>query len=293
MSLRAEKLTAGYTGADVLSGVSLDFAPGQLTAVIGPNGSGKSTLLSLLAGLMRPRSGRALLGDRPIGLWPRHRLAQELAILPQMPSAPPEMKVRDLVAHGRFAHRPYLSPLRPEDRRIVSEALERTAMTDLSQRRFGELSGGERQRAWIALVLAQKPKWLLLDEPTSQLDLGNQYQLLDLIGQVTREDDMGTVIVLHDIQHAGRLADRIIAVSKGIVVADGPPDTVITSELVAKIYGIDVAVEWHGTGRHRHPSIVPLSGIDATSTRFSPTQPRNLSTASFQSKESKRNASNR
>lgn len=274
MSLSAKQISAGYGETNVLSDVSLECAPGQITAIIGPNGSGKSTLLSVLAGLTAPKSGQAELNGQPLANWKRRALAKELAILPQMPSAPTDMKVWDLVSHGRFAHRPLLAPIGADDRAIIAEALFQTGTDTLAKRPFGALSGGERQRVWIAMALTQKPRWLLLDEPTSHLDFGHQYQILHLIAQISRNAGIGTIAVLHDIQHAGRFADRIVALSDGLIVADGAPQAVITEDLIAHLYGLSADISWHGVGQERQPVLIPrlssaktVSKSDKTSLR--------------------------
>lgn len=288
MSLRADALFVDYGGADVLTNVSITFEPGQIAAIIGANGSGKSTLLSVLAGLIKPRSGCVKVDDQPIASWHRLSLARNLAILPQMPTAPPEMTVRELVSHGRFSHRQPFSALGAEDRDIINEALALTDMASRADHRLGALSGGEQRRAWFALTLAQSPRWLLLDEPTSHLDLGHQYKTLDLIQQVSKSRGIATIVVLHDIQQAVRVADRVIALSSGSVVADGAADAVVTPDVIAALFDLSVDIEWRCDGLKRHPIIIPKT---ARSVPVSPSASRTSSghpAASFtQPRESK------
>lgn len=240
IELVATDVTLGFGSKTVVECASLDIRPNEITALIGPNGSGKSTLVSALAGHMPVRSGSIMLNGVEVSRWPRRKLARMLALLPQQPRAPEEILVRQMVAHGRFAHRHPLARLKPEDHRQIDRALEQTQTTDLADRIVTELSGGERQRVWVAMALAQKPQLLILDEPISFLDPGFQFQVLDLLRKLNRDEDLGILMVLHDINHASFYADRIVALRSGRIIADGTPGDVVTPEKVLDLYGISV-----------------------------------------------------
>lgn len=242
MQLRAENLCLSYGKHRVIDSLSLDIDPDKITVVIGPNGCGKSTLLSALAGLQTPTSGQVTLDGKPVKQWNRKALARRLAFLPQQPQAPLEINVRDLVAHGRFAHRRPFASLSSEDHSAIDWALKATGTEDFASRTFGALSGGERQRVWIALALAQSPRMLLLDEPTSFLDVGYQYQVLDLLQGLDGDDRPGLLMVLHDINQASFYADRIIALKHGAILADGSPEEVVTQANVETLFGVSMRI---------------------------------------------------
>ena len=242
MELRANNLCLSYGKHRVIDDLSVDIDPTQITVVIGPNGCGKSTLLSALAGLLHPVSGQVTLNGTPVSKWSRKALARELAFLPQQPQAPQEISVRDLVAHGRFAHRRPFASHSADDHAAIDWALQATNTEGFADRTFGALSGGERQRVWIALALAQSPRMLLLDEPTSFLDIGYQYQVLDLLRGLDGEQHPGLLMVLHDINQASFYADRIIAMKNGRIVADGPPEQVVTQNNVQTLFGVSMRI---------------------------------------------------
>lgn len=242
MQLYAENLCLGYGNNKIIENLSLEIDPNQITVVIGPNGCGKSTLLSALAGLRQPMSGHVILDGKPVNQWNRKALAKQLAFLPQQPQAPLEINVRDLVSHGRFAHRRPFSSLSNEDHSAINWAMQATRTDTFADRAFGALSGGERQRVWIALALAQSPRMLLLDEPTSFLDVGYQYQVLDLLHELNGEERPGLLMVLHDINQASFYADRIIALKDGQILADGSPDEVVTKENVRALFNVEMRI---------------------------------------------------
>lgn len=236
--LAANDLHVGYNERPVLTNVSLHIERGTITALVGPNGSGKSTLLKTLARLLKPRDGVVLLDGKAIGTMPTTAIARELAILPQGPGAPPGLTVRELVEQGRFPHVGALRMLRHQDHGAITTALEWTGMDDFAHRQLDSLSGGERQRAWIALALAQDTPTLLLDEPTTFLDIGHQLEVLDLVQRLNRERAMTIVLVLHDLNQAARYASRMVTLNQGQIVADGPPTHVLTPTLLAEIFGV-------------------------------------------------------
>jgi iron complex transport system ATP-binding protein len=239
--LSATGLTLAYGDARVVHDVSIDIPPASVTAIVGPNGCGKSTLLRGLARLHAPASGTVLLDGRDIHDRPTREVARELGILPQSPVAPGGITVRDLVGRGRT---PYLRPLRPwsdGDTEAVTEALRATGLTGLSERPVDSLSGGQRQRAWIALALAQRTELLLLDEPTTFLDIAHQYEVLDLLHGLA-EDGRTIVVVLHDLAQAARYADHLVLMSAGLILARGEPSEVLTADRVTAAFGLPVTV---------------------------------------------------
>jgi iron complex transport system ATP-binding protein len=241
-SLAAEALRVGYNDRVVIDGLALEIVKGTITALVGPNGAGKSTLLKALARLLTPSGGAVYLDGKAISTLPTAAIARELAILPQGPSAPPGLTVRELVEQGRFPHVGALRMLRVQDHTAITAALELTGMTAFDNRPLDGLSGGERQRAWIALTLAQDTPILLLDEPTTFLDIGHQLEVLDLVARLNRERQMTIVLVLHDLNQAARYADRMVALNHGRIVADGPPQAVLTPALLESVFKVRVNI---------------------------------------------------
>jgi iron complex transport system ATP-binding protein len=235
---RSASGAGGRGGRPVIAGLSLAIERGQITALVGPNGSGKSTLLKTLARLLRPGAGAVYLDGQAISTMSTAAVARELAILPQGPSAPEALSVHELVEQGRYPHVGALHMLRQQDHAAVTAALEWTGMVAFAHRPLDSLSGGERQRAWIALALAQATPILLLDEPTTFLDIGHQLEVLDLVRQLNRERGMTIVLVLHDLNQAARYADRMVALYQGKIVADGAPQVVLTPALLEQVFAV-------------------------------------------------------
>ncbi|WEK02989.1 MAG: ABC transporter ATP-binding protein [Candidatus Devosia phytovorans] len=258
MSLEARSVTVGYGERVVLDQVSLGIEAGGITAIIGPNGCGKSTLMRTLGGLLPIQAGEVRLDGRLVAQWSRKSLARQLALLPQAPVAPEGMSMRRVIEHGRFAHQGFFASASREDHAVVDWAIDQVGLGEFTDRSFGQLSGGERQRAWIALALAQKPKWLLLDEPTTYLDIGHQFEVLDLLARLNRDEGIGVVMVLHDINQASAYADRIVAMRDGGIEADGAPDAVVSRETVQKLFGIDVNVMAIGPEGRQRPHCIAL-----------------------------------
>jgi len=236
--LSAETLSLGYGNRLVIPELTLEIAMGTITALVGPNGSGKSTFLNALARLIAPHAGSVYLDGKAIARMPARDVARRLAILPQSPGAPEELTVGELVEQGRYPHVGPLRMLREQDSTAIAEALAETRMTELRHRRLDSLSGGERQRAWIALALAQETPVLLLDEPTTFLDVGHQLEILTLIQHLNRSQGKTIVLVLHDLNQAARYAERLIVLRSGRIVADGSPKEVLTAALLAEVFRV-------------------------------------------------------
>ncbi|GAB3759908.1 hypothetical protein GCM10027599_29590 [Yimella radicis] len=242
MTLEARGLTLTYDKHTVVDALDLALPAGQITAIVGANGCGKSTLLRGLSRVLRPHAGAVLLDGADLRSMHPKQVARRVALLPQQPVAPSGMTVVELVGLGRHPHQSAFRPRTRDDDRIVAEALEATATLDLADRLVEELSGGQRQRVWIAMVLAQQTDVLLLDEPTSFLDLAHAVDVLDLVTDLNRERGTTVAMVLHDLNLAARYADELIAVKEGTVVAQGSPTEVITAERVRGVFGLTASV---------------------------------------------------
>jgi iron complex transport system ATP-binding protein len=252
----AEDLRLSYGESDdpVIDGESLAVAPGQVTALVGPNGSGKSTLLKGLADQLDPDEGVVRLDGREISEVPPKDLARKLGLLTQENTAPTGLRVEKLVEHGRYPHRGFLDGLDQSDVAAIDRAIDLAGIDHLREREVGSLSGGQKQLVWIAMALAQETDVLLLDEPTTFLDLHHQLEVMEILETLRDESDMTVVVVLHDIQQAARHADYMLAMSDGAICARGTPDDVVTEDLLADIFGIDAAV----TETPHGPQITPL-----------------------------------
>ncbi|MCD4532821.1 ABC transporter ATP-binding protein [Nocardioides sp. cx-169] len=241
-ALRAAGIVAGYGDREVLGGIDLELPRGQVTTVVGPNGCGKSTFVRVLSRLLRPTSGDVLLEGQSIGSFGGRELARRLAMLPQSPVAPEGMTVGELAARGRQPHQPWYRQWSREDEEIAGQAMEATGVADLADRPLEELSGGQRQRAWIAMALAQRTDLLLLDEPTSHLDLAHAVEVLDLVVALRRDAGKTVVLVLHDLSLAARYSDHLVVMDAGRVVATGAPAEVVTETMLSTVFGIDAHV---------------------------------------------------
>lgn len=241
MELKAENLKAAYDGKVIVDGVSLTIPKNEFTVIIGPNGCGKSTLLKTLSRLLKPFAGSVLLDGNDINNISTKDIAKNLGLLPQSHTMPEGILVKDLVARGRFPHRSFLSRWSEADDRAVEEALAITGLEALSERHVEELSGGQRQRAWLATILAQETPLLLLDEPTTYLDLSHQLDVLDMISELP-EKGRTVLAVLHDLNLSARYAGYMIAMKAGKIVAAGKPEIILTEELVKEIFGIECRI---------------------------------------------------
>ncbi|WP_433405194.1 ABC transporter ATP-binding protein [Streptomyces sp. CA-146814] len=254
--LRAKDLHLGYDDRAVVTGLDLAVPPGRITAIVGANACGKSTLLRALARLLAPRAGAVSLDGRTLHAIPTRELAQQLGILPQSPVAPEGLTVIDLVNRGRSPHQTWWRQWTKADEHAVHDALAATGTTDLADRAVDELSGGQRQRAWIAMAVAQGTPVLLLDEPTTYLDLAHQIDVLDLVVDLNRREGRTIVMVLHDLNQACRYADHVIAMKKGSIVAEGAPADVITAETVEDVFGLRCQVTTDPVSRT--PLVIPV-----------------------------------
>ncbi|UFU01807.1 ABC transporter ATP-binding protein [Ruania suaedae] len=240
--LLVEQLSVGYHERTVIEALDLTVPPGRITAIVGANACGKSTLLRAMSRLLAPRGGHVLLDGRAVHRMPAKQLARELGLLPQAPIAPEGITVSDLVGRGRHPHQRILARWSSADDEAVAEALEATATVDLADRPVDELSGGQRQRVWIAMALAQRTDVLLLDEPTTFLDVSHQIEVLDLLTDLNTSRGTTIVMVLHDLNLAARYADHLIALGEGVLRAAGHPSEVLTPALVRDVFGLDSEV---------------------------------------------------
>ncbi|GAA5102065.1 ABC transporter ATP-binding protein [Haloechinothrix salitolerans] len=241
-SLATRELTLAYGEHPVVEGLTLELPAARVTAIVGPNGCGKSTVVRGLGRLLRPKSGQVLLGGRDIRTMSSRALARRVGLLPQQPVAPDGLTVADLVTRGRFPHLGVFTRPGAADLAIVTEALDATGTADLAERRIDELSGGQRQRVWIAMVLAQQTDVLLLDEPTTFLDVAHQIEVLDLLSRLNAERGTTVVMVLHELNLAARYADHMVVMAGGRAVDQGPPGSVLTEDAVHTAFGLRAMV---------------------------------------------------
>ncbi|MFD6104841.1 ABC transporter ATP-binding protein [Nocardia sp. PE-7] len=254
--LAADAVSLGYGERVIVDELSLDIAPGVVTTVIGPNGCGKSTLLKSLGRLLRPREGQVVLDGKAISSMKTKDVARVIGMLPQTPVAPEGLTVADLVARGRHPHQSWLRQWSADDETEVAAALAQTGIADLADRTLDELSGGQRQRAWISMALAQGTDILLLDEPTTYLDLAHSLEVLDLVDRLHAEYGRTVVMVLHDLNLAIRYSDELVVMRAGQIVAQGKPADIVTAELLAEVFGLEATVLTDPvSGR---PMVVPI-----------------------------------
>ncbi|GAA3901406.1 ABC transporter ATP-binding protein [Streptomyces gulbargensis] len=240
--LAARGLTLAYEDRTVVHELDLAIPDGEVTVIVGPNACGKSTTLRALGRLLRPAGGAVLLDGRELARLPTKRIARAIGLLPQTPVAPEAITVADLVSRGRQPHQAWWKQWSEEDERAVVEAMERTDVAALADRSVDELSGGQRQRVWIAMALAQETDLLLLDEPTTYLDIAHQVEVLDLVRRLNRVRGRTVVVVLHDLNQAARYADHLVAMKEGRIVAEGAPGDIVTADLVREVFGLDAVV---------------------------------------------------
>lgn len=240
--LKAHDLSVYYGENKILENLNLQIPKGKITVLVGANGCGKSTLLRTFARLIKPKAGQIFLEDNVIQKIPTKDIAKRLAILPQGPVAPEGLTVLQLIKQGRYPHQSWLKQWSNEDEKIVNKALEVTQMTDFVDRSVDALSGGQRQRAWIAMTLAQKTDLILLDEPTTYLDMAHQIEILDLLFDLNVEENRTVVMVLHDLNLACRYAHHIVAVRDKQIYAQGKPEEVVTMEMVQNVFRMNCTI---------------------------------------------------
>ncbi|WP_419877896.1 ABC transporter ATP-binding protein [Brevibacillus centrosporus] len=241
-ALETRQLTLSYGDRNIIETLDLNIPRGKITVFIGSNGSGKSTLLRSLARLLKPKEGAILLEGESIAKRSTKEVAKRLAILPQGPTAPEGLTVLQLVKQGRYPYQNWLQQWSEDDEKMVNRALEATQLTALANRPVDSLSGGQRQRAWIAMTLAQGTETILLDEPTTYLDMSHQIEILDLLFELNETEQRTIVMVLHDLNLACRYAHHIVAVHNSTVVAEGSPDDVLTTDLVRTVFDMDCQI---------------------------------------------------
>lgn len=259
VALRARGLSLGYADREVISNLDLEIPPGRVTSIIGPNGCGKSTLLRGLGRLLPPLAGEVLLDGTPLSRLSTRRVAQRIAILPQSPSAPAGLTVTDLVSRGRHPRQRWYEQFSLLDERTLRQTLEDTGMLEFASARIDDLSGGQRQRAWISMVLAQETDILLLDEPTTYLDLTHQVEILDLVARLNRDRGRTVVMVLHDISLAARYSDHIVAMRDGEIRAQGAPEQVVCVPTLREVFGLEADVITEPV--HGRPHVIPLRPV--------------------------------
>ncbi|ERI07494.1 ABC transporter ATP-binding protein [Aneurinibacillus aneurinilyticus] len=240
--LYTESLSLAYVDRLIVEELNLKIPEGKVTALVGANGSGKSTILKAMARILQPKTGTVYLDGKAIHKQATKKVAQQLAILPQNPEAPAGLTVTELVSYGRFPHQKGFNTVKEEDRRMISWAITVTGMNDFAERAVDNLSGGQRQRAWIAMALAQGTSILLLDEPTTFLDMAHQLEVLKLLKKLNEEESRTIIMVVHDLNHASRFADHVVAIKKGKVIEEGAPDEVMTHEVLSKVFGIEADI---------------------------------------------------
>ncbi|MFD5742226.1 ABC transporter ATP-binding protein [Streptomyces massasporeus] len=253
--LAARGVTVGYGGRVVIDELDVAIPPGVITTIIGPNGCGKSTLLKTLSRLLKPAKGAVVLDGEDIGRLRTRDVAKKLGLLPQAPVAPEGLTVADLVARGRHPHQSWLRQWSSDDADVVARALAMTGVSDLADRPVDALSGGQRQRVWISMTLAQGTDLLLLDEPTTYLDLAHAVDVLDLVDDL-HESGCTVVMVLHDLNLATRYSDNLVVMREGSVLAQGHPRDVITAELLDEAFGLKARVIDDPVGDR--PLVVPI-----------------------------------
>lgn len=242
MILQADKLTLQYGSRIIADELDFNVNKSEIISIIGPNGSGKSTLLKSLGRLLKPVRGVVLLEGKDIHQMKPGEVARKMSILPQSSTAPPDMTVYDLVCYGRMPHQGMFASPNGEDKEKIEEALKETNTSFMRYRRLDTLSGGERQRVWLAMAIAQNPEILLLDEPTTYLDIKHQIDLMNLVYKLHKTKKITVIMVLHDLNHAARFSHRLVAVKKGMIFADGKVEDVFTEKILCDLYDVETSV---------------------------------------------------
>ncbi|MDM5339919.1 ABC transporter ATP-binding protein [Fictibacillus enclensis] len=240
--LHAENLTVTYGERDIVKNLGVSIPDGQITAIIGPNGCGKSTLLKTLSRILNPKTGMVYLDGKGISKEPTKKIAQKMAILPQSPDAPEGLTVGELVSYGRFPYQKGLGKLTKKDYEVIDWGLQVTGIHEFKDRPVDALSGGQRQRVWIAMALAQETDIILLDEPTTYLDMCHQLEVLELLDHLNRVEKRTIVMVIHDLNHAARFAHHMVAMKDGSIQNEGTPEEVMTRQVLRNVFNIDAEI---------------------------------------------------
>lgn len=241
-AFRMENLASGYEQVRVFEGLNLTIEEGKVTTIIGPNGCGKSTLLKTIGRILKKQQGTVYLQEQNMQNLSTKDIAKKLAILSQTPIAPGQLKVEELIAYGRYPHRNNVNRLTNKDEEMIEWALTVTNTMEYRNRELAQLSGGQRQRVWLAMALAQETNILLLDEPTTYLDMAHQLEVLDIVKSLNEQHSCTVVMVLHDINHAARYSDHLIAMRKGIIMQTGTPQEILSAEVMRKVFNIDARI---------------------------------------------------
>lgn len=255
--MQVENIDLGFAGTPVLKNLTMAVKKGQMMSIIGPNGSGKSTLLKALSRNLKPDKGNVYLSGSNIASLSAKVIARKMAVLPQAPQAPKDLTVKDLVEYGRYPHQNWWQAKSEQDSHCVKWALAQTGLEDMADRIVSTLSGGERQRVWIAMALAQKPEILLLDEPTTYLDICHQLEIMELLADFNQEHNLTVVMVLHDINHAARYSDCVAVLHHGEIFAIGKPAEVITSHMLRVVFGVESEIGIDNKGK----PVVTITGL--------------------------------
>ncbi|MBT0116461.1 ABC transporter ATP-binding protein [Vibrio alginolyticus] len=241
--LEGQSLTSGYNDTTILNDVNIRLQEGKVTAFIGPNGCGKSTLMKTLTGAIKAKKGDVTFKGKALNQWKLKDLAKHIAILPQHPTAPEGVLVEQLVALGRVAHRKWYQGNSERDQEVMTESLASVGLSGYEKRVVSTLSGGERQRVWLAMCLAQEAQWLLLDEPTSYLDLGHQLELLEVLDKLNKERNLTIVYVLHELSQAAQFCDELVLMKKGQILKQGSPLDVLTESTLESVFKVEGKME--------------------------------------------------
>ncbi|MEG2246893.1 MAG: ABC transporter ATP-binding protein [Peptostreptococcaceae bacterium] len=241
-SITTKDLNISYGNIDIVKNLNLEIPKGKITTIIGANGCGKSTILKTLGRIITPKSGNIYINGKDLYKEKPTEIAKNMAILPQNPQAPSGLTVEELIAYGRFPHQKGFGKTNKEDKDIVAWAMEVTGISEFKDRNIDDLSGGQRQRAWIAMALAQETDILLLDEPTTYLDLAHQLEILSLLYDLNKNQGRTIVMVIHELNNASRFADHMIGIKKGSIVCEGKAESVMTKENLREIFNIDAEI---------------------------------------------------
>jgi len=255
--MKVDNVSVSFADKQVLKDLTLAIGNGQIVSILGPNGSGKSTLLKALSYNVKLSAGHGYLDDQDIAQLSPRKVAQRMAVLPQSPEAPKDLTVRDLVEYGRYPHQHWWRGKSSQDDDYVQWALQQTGLEDMAGRIVSTLSGGERQRVWIAMALAQRPEILLLDEPTTYLDICHQLEIMELLSAFHQQHAMTVVMVLHDMNQAARYSDYIVMVHQGTIFAVGTPEEVMTPDTLRTVFGVESVVSIDNIGK----PIVQITGL--------------------------------